>query len=333
MSLKVIMQEAKFERVQTGLWSFDRAVGFRGAYGVPIPALIELYGQEHTGKSTFALYLASRLDPKCEVVYCDVEGTMTEDYAHSVAAHSGFDGTLRFIDSVEKVRGKEVHRLHEDMIEETLDRMMEPGVRAGILDSIGMYLPAPEKAKKVGKRSVGQKAKTIAQVSRELAFILRETAVAQDSKLFIYVNHTHPNIGGHGFYTPGGNTKQAAANLRLWIRRVENDIPEGTGNFVAEVAVHKLKIGGAAAWRKGLVYFIPGYGVSPEMTRLHDGIDQGVIQTAGGWYKTKWVDDKTGEVEWKSVGRLRELAEKAEEPDEHRRVWNQVDRALELVEA
>ena len=51
------------QRVLTGLWSLDRALGFRGDNGVPLRSLFELYGHEHSGKSTLAWYIAAKVNP------------------------------------------------------------------------------------------------------------------------------------------------------------------------------------------------------------------------------------------------------------------------------
>ena len=114
---------------------------------------------------------------------------------------------------------------------------------------------------------MGQRAKTIADASRWLAAGLR---VVEDPKLMVYINHTHPNIGGRGFITPGGNTKTYLANTRVWIRVVDSDRPTATGNFLAEAKVQKLKHGGTHAERRGWIYFVPGYGVARGMTAVFD---------------------------------------------------------------
>src|SRR3990167_1979528 len=67
-------------RVVTGLWSFDRALGFRGDNGIPLRSLIELYGHEHSGKSTLGWYLSSKVNPTGTVWVADIEGTLSREY-------------------------------------------------------------------------------------------------------------------------------------------------------------------------------------------------------------------------------------------------------------
>jgi len=310
MNVKLITQDISFRRIPLGLWGVDRTLlGNKMDKGLPVPSMIELYGAEHTGKSTFAMYIAAKVAGGEEVVYCDFEGTtmMAPDYAVNVMRNAGFIGTLRFVDAAEKVKGKTVHRTHEAMFQETLERMYEPQVRVAIVDSIGMFTPATEKKKKLGERDVGQRPRTIADASREIRWILRETYIAgHEPKVFIFVNHTHPTIGGSGgFWTPGGVTKQAAADIRLFIRRRENDIPDGASNFLAIVQAQKMKIGGKSGARQAYLFFVPNYGISPEMTAIMDGVDWGVVDRKA----TVKVRDENGDME--SIGYMSKLVDSA----------------------
>ncbi len=153
------------------------------------------------------------------------------------------------------------------LLKDAIEAMVRPEVKAGILDSIGAFFTVVEAGKNLGERTMGQRAKTIADASRWLMAGLR---VVEDPKLFIYINHTQPNIGGRGFVTPGGETKTYLANTRVWIRVVDSDRPTATGNFLAEAKVQKLKHGGTHAERKGWIYFIPGHGVARGVTAVFD---------------------------------------------------------------
>ena len=254
-------------RLPLGLYSIDRAFGFRGEIGLPLRSVVELYGPSHSGKTTFALDVATRVDPEGTVWYADLEGTLDKEYAREVARTAGFRGTLRITDYTEKKKGKLIMRSHEAQTQDVIEAMMDPDVKAGILDSIGAFFTVVEAGKNLGERTMGQRAKTIADASRWLAAGLR---VVEDPKLMVYINHTHPNIGGRGFITPGGNTKTYLANTRVWIRVVDSDRPTATGNFLAEAKVQKLKHGGTHAERKGWIYFVPGYGVARGMTAVFD---------------------------------------------------------------
>ena len=325
--VEVIGDVYPVERYQTGLWSLDRALGFRGDYGVPLRSLLELYGFEHSGKSTLGEFLMARIREDGIIWIADVEGTLDKAYVKEVVENAGFKGTVRVADYINTDKRKSRLRSHEEQLQDAIDALLEDDVNACMVDSIGLFNPIVAVSKDLGERSVGQRAKTIADASRKVSAWLR---IAESPKLAIYINHVHPNIGGQGFDTPGGQTKKYAANIRIWLQRIEG-IPKESGNFIAEARVQKLKIGGAHPGRKGLIYFIPGYGVSKEMTDVFDCIGQGIAKREAV-VRLKQFDDKKGDFEWVSMGRIGDLAEKALEPDKNRAVFKHFEDALKGLE-
>lgn len=290
-------------RKELGLWSVDRALGNIGEFGIPLRSLTELYGPEHSGKSTFAWYICAVTSPPDSTIWiADLEGTLDKEYARRVMTNAEFRGTVRVADYTEISRGKERMRTHEEQMQDAIDALLEPEVSAGIIDSVGSFSPIIEFEKKLGERNVGQKAITIGDASRRISAWLRRV---DEPKLFFYINHTHPNIGGRGFSTPGGETKRYMSNTRIWIRRIESDIPKESGNFLAEVRVQKLKFGGAHAGRRGHIFFIPNYGVSREMSAVFDCVEQGLAERGA-----------VIRLEGESFGRIGDLIEKAQDPNE-----------------
>jgi len=323
-SVTVIGDVFPVTRYETGLWSLDRALGFRGDNGVPLRSLFELYGFEHSGKSTLGLFLMATIKPDGWCWLADVEGTMPKEYAQKVMEHAGFEGTLRISDYINTDKRKKKLRSHEEQVQDAVDSLLEDEVNACMVDSIGMFIPIVDSGKNLGERSVGQRAKTIADASRRILAWLR---IADSPKLAIYINHVHPNIGGHGYDTPGGQTKKFASNVRVWLQRVDSDVPKGTGNFLSEARVQKLKFGGTHADRKGLIYFIPGYGVSKEMTDVFDCVKMGLAKREAS-IRLKQYDDKKGDFVWNSMGRLSDLAAKAEEPEKNKALFQHFADAL-----
>ena len=313
------------QRVETGLWSLDRALGFRGDNGVPLRSLFELYGHEHSGKSTLAWYISAKVNPAGTVWIADLEGTIEEKYVIEVMRNAGFGGTIRVANYIENKKGKDALRSHEAQFQDAIDSLLQQEVSAAVVDSIGMFWPLVDSFKELGERSVGQRAKTVADASRRIAAWLR---ITEDPKLCFYINHVSPNIGGRGFDTPGGMTKKYAANVRVWLQRIDNDIPEGSGNFLAEARVQKLKHGGANPGRRGLIFFIPGFGISKEITDVFDCIRLKIAER-GAVIKLLQYNAKTGKDEMVSMGRIGDLVEKAQEPEKHVALFNNFAEALE----
>ena len=326
--VRVVGDVFPVSRFKTGLFSLDKALGFRGDDGMPLRSLLELYGAEHSGKSTLAWYLAAKVKETGTVWIADLEGTLDPDYIRTVMEHAGFRGTARVADYSETKKGNRAMRSHESQLQDAIDALLDEDVNAAVIDSIGMFWPIVDRSKDLGERSVGQRAKTIADASRRLVAWLR---VVEAPKLAVYINHVHPNIGGRGFDTPGGETKKFAANVRVWLRRIESDIPEGTGNFLAEARIQKLKFGGASSDRRGLVFFIPGLGVSKEMTDVFDCIRLGLAQREAT-IKLEQMDTDDKDIKWTSQGRLGTLVERAMEPEKHKATFAPFQEALERHE-
>jgi RecA/RadA recombinase len=314
-------------RIETGLWSLDRALGFRGDNGVPLRSLFELYGFEHSGKSTLAWFIAARISATGTIWVADLEGTIDQNYIREVVTNAGFEGTVRIADYTKRKGRKTVLRTHEEQVQDAIDALLEPEVNASVVDSIGMFWPVVDAGKDLGERSVGQRAKTIADASRRIAAWLR---MEEEPKLCFFINHVHQTIGGRGYDTPGGVTKKYAANVRVWLQRIDSKVG-GEGNFLAEARVQKLKFGGANPDRKGLIYFIPGFGVSKEMTDVFDCVGLGIAKRAASIELLEF-DDKKGEDVWVKMGRIGTLAEKAEEPHKHKALFKRFADALERYE-
>ena len=309
-----------------GLWSLDRAVGMlrHGHLGWPGRSLIELYGDEHTGKSTLAYFIAGWFCGDRKLWVADLEKSLNVEYIEHVTRIAGHTGTIKIADYATGKK-KLKPRSDEIQIEETIDALLDNSVGAGVIDSIGMFNSIVQADKHVGERSVGQEAKTINDATKRLANRLLN---ATEDKLFFYINHTSPRIGagGGGFTTPGGRKKYYTANLRLWIRRKESDWPKGSGGFVSEVVVQKNKYGGnkgAKAW----VYFIPGYGVSPEMTAVYE-CKMTKMAKFGNTVKLYLRDPKDSKFKWMSQGRISTLGKWALEPNKHRAVFQRFQDAL-----
>mgnify|MGYP001573477122 FL=1 len=320
---RIIGRVPEIVRVPSRLYSWDRAVGFRGVLGTPGRGIIELYGDEHTGKSTLALYLNGVRSGSRELVICDLEASLDRNYIETVTSIAGHTGPVRIIDYTEPEKKREVARPHEEMLQEAIDSLLRDDVATVIVDSYGAFTSTVARGKPLGERSVGQEAKTLNDAAKRVNTWLR---VVEDPKWYFVINHTNPNIGGAGFTTPGGKKTKYLSVVRAWIRRVENDWPKGTGNFVSEIVVQKLKYG--AKGRRAWVYFIPGFGVSPEMTAVTDCIKLKIAK-ADATVKLQLMDGDDKEWKWMSQGRIGTLAEKAMNPKKHKATFQPFFEALE----
>lgn len=256
------------ERYETGLWSFDRAVGNKGEYGLPLRTITELYGYEHSGKSTFAYYLLGAIRPEGKVGIVDFETSIDPEYLPVVMSKAGYTGEVKIIDYAIRKKDKKIERPHEDQAQEAAELLLEEETNGICIDSLGMWASQQEKEGDIGEAFWGKRAKAIAQFSRKCLSYLQ---LADQGQLVIAINHSLPTMGGRGHYTPGGVTKSFAAGVRLMMWRKDSDF--ALGAFHATIKVEKLRFGGAHKKRMANVFIIPGYGISREMTAVLDCVD------------------------------------------------------------
>jgi len=291
------------ERIPTGLWSFDRAVGNKGVLGLPLRTLTELYGYEAAGKSTLGLYLLGCVRKEGEIGIMDLETSIDPEYVPMAAGQSGFTGNIKTIDYAIMKKKKKVQRYHEAMAQEAAEMLLKSGSNGFMLDSLGMWMSQEEMDGEIGDANWGKRAKGIAQWSRRCLAYLR---IAEDPKVVIAINHALPTMGGKGHYTPGGVTKGFAAGVRLFMFR-KDSASFDDGAFQAEVVVEKLRYGGAHKERRGIVFIIPGLGVSPEMTAMLDCVRLGLAER-----------DNTVKVNGESIGKINTLLKWATKGETHK---------------
>ncbi len=282
-------------RINTGLWSFDKAVS-NIETGMPLRTIIELYGNEHTGKSSLAFFLAARVKKTGRVGIMDTEGALDPNYLETTFGRAGFEGTMKVVDYAKLKKKEKVQRPHEEMAQELADYLLDDDFNAIIIDSLGMWRPVAEAEGDLGDAIMGRRAKAIAQFARRCASHL---IIIDDPKVVFLVNHRLAGLSTRGHYTPGGKTKSYASNVRLFMYRYDNDFKDGC--FQAEIKVEKLRWGGTHKEKKGQVFIIPGVGVAPGMTAMLDCCRLG-LATRGAVVKYKAT--KSGETVWNSAGRI-----------------------------
>src|SRR3990172_5980344 len=181
-------------RAPIGLYTFDRAVGFRGETGLPSRGIIELYGDEHTGKSTLAYYAMGNRAGDRSIVVCDLEASLSKEYIENATHVAGHRGEIKLVNALsdKKKGGDYVLRTHESMLEETIDSLLKPEVAGVLVDSYGAFAAMVSKDKKhLGERTVGQEAKTLNAAAVRVVSWLR---LVTDPKWYFVINHTSPNI-------------------------------------------------------------------------------------------------------------------------------------------
>lgn len=252
MPVKIVGTHSKPARVMSGLYTLDRAfVNKDGDLGVPVGIAYEMFGLNHTGKSTFAYSLASILGRETEgdIALCDFEG-FDDVFLTQVAETNGFNGKIYIVSEEDD----------EDQLNGLIEKLQKT-CNIGILDSIGAIAPMGEAKGDIGEANMGRRAFLMAQFSRKGLKLFR----FQKSKTILMINHWYPKLGGYGYDTPGGEAKKYLASVRIKLERKET-FPEMSYVLLGKVVKNR--------WgyqdRTFNAFILAGFGLHAGMTALWD---------------------------------------------------------------
>ena len=252
--------------IPTGSINLDHALGVGG---YPKGRVIEIYGPESSGKTTFALHaIASAQKAGGYAAFIDAEHALDPTYA--------------------KALGVDIDNLilsQPDSGEQALE-IAESLIRSGsidvlVVDSVAALVPEAELNGDMGDNHVGLHARLMSQAMRKLAGIIDKT-----NCVAIFINQIREKVGvmfGNPETTTGGRALKFYSSVRLEIRRGEA-IKDGTniiGN-VTNIKVVKNKV--APPFKSCSVDIIYGKGISHTGEIVDMATELEILEKSGAWY-------------------------------------------------
>jgi len=282
MTINILGNAPKIRRLETGLWSFDRAFqGVKGEIGFPLGKGMELFGVTHCGKSTITYGLSGIIAASQEknIALADLEG-FDPDFLVTVLESVNFSGDVQYIQ-----KGTD-----EAILDELVVFLRNPEYCVGILDSIGAISPIPEQEGAIGEANMGARAKRMAQFVRKARVVLNtREELTQDAPSIFMINHAYPRIGGVGKDTPGGEVKKYLASMRVEVKRRYykgyEEYPDGS--YVIEGKVVKNRWG--IKDKVFYLFVLSGKGIHRGLTAMYDGFMIGAV----GRKKVITIGDKS----------------------------------------
>ena len=241
-----------------------------GIGGYPKGRIIEIYGPESSGKTTFALHAIAECQARGgRAAFVDAEHAIDPVYAKNLGVNTD-----------------ELILSQPDNGEQALEIVQmlaqSNAIDIIVVDSVAALVPQAEIEGEMGDAQVGLQARLMSKAMRKLAGILNKSECT-----IIFINQLREKVGvvyGNPETTTGGRALKFYASIRIEIRRGEaikvgSDI---VGNAV-NVKVVKNKV--APPFKTCKVDVIFGQGISKYGEAVDLGVQSGYVKKAGSWYE------------------------------------------------
>ena len=252
--------------IPSGSLSLDINLGIGG---YPKGRIIEIYGPESSGKTTFALHaIAEAQKAGGRAAFIDAEHALDPQYAAKIGVN--IDDLLLS---------------QPDNGEQALE-ICEALVRSGaisiiVIDSVAALVPQAEIEGEMGDSHVGLQARLTSQALRKLSGVISKT-----NTIAIFINQLREKVGvmfGNPETTPGGRALKFYSSVRLEIRRSEQ-IKNGTDVIGNKTNVKVVKNKMAPPFKNCVVDIMYGEGVSKEGELVDLASEAKIIEKSGAWY-------------------------------------------------
>ena len=283
------------EVISTGSITLDAALGIGG---VPRGRVVEIYGPESSGKTTFALHVTAQAQKGGGVAaFIDAEHALDVTYAEKLGVQVG-DLLISQPDTGEQAL-------------EIVDMLVRSNaVDLIVIDSVAALVPKNEIEGEMGEASVGVQARLMSQALRKLT-----GSINRSKTTVIFINQLRMKIGAlmpgqSPETTTGGNALKFYASMRLDIRRI-GAIKKGDEVVGNETKVKVVKNKLAPPFKQVVFEIMYGEGISREGELIDLGVEHKFVEKSGAWFAYK--GEKIGQGKDNSKTYLREHPEVAAE--------------------
>ncbi|CCY45105.1 protein RecA [Clostridium sp. CAG:1193] len=250
----------------TGSLALDIALGVGG---YPKGRIIEIYGPESSGKTTFALHAIAEVQKTGgRAAFIDAEHALDPVYAKNLGVN--IDELLLS----QPDTGEQALEICEALVR-------SEAINIVVIDSVAALVPQAEIEGEMGDSHVGLQARLMSQALRKLSGTINKT-----NTIVIFINQLREKVGvmfGNPETTPGGRALKFYSTIRLDVRRAEQ-IKQGDSVVGNRTVIKVVKNKVAPPFKTANVDIMYGEGVSKEGELIDLASDISVIDKSGAWY-------------------------------------------------
>ena len=258
----------KVEVIPSGSLGLDIALGVGG---YPRGRVIEIFGQESSGKTTLTLHaIAEAQKLGGSAAFIDAEHAFDPSYAKKI----GIDVDNLIISQPD----------NGEQALEIVDGLVRSGaVDIIVVDSVAALTPKTEIDGEMGDSKMGVHARLMSQALRKIT-----GSISKANCVVMFINQLRDKIGvsfGNPETTTGGNALKFYSSVRIDVRRqaapLKNKDGEAYGSLT-KVKVVKNKV--APPFQKTEFEIIYGEGISKVSEIVDWGTDFDILSKSGAWY-------------------------------------------------
>ena len=240
-----------------------------GVGGYPRGRIVEIYGPESSGKTTFALHAIAEVQKAGgRAAFIDAEHALDPVYAKNLGVN------INELLLSQPDTGEQALEICEALVR-------SEAINIVVIDSVAALVPQAEIEGEMGDSHVGLQARLMSQALRKLSGTISKT-----NTIAIFINQLREKVGvmfGNPETTPGGRALKFYSTIRMEVRRSEA-IKQGDNIIGNKTNVKIVKNKVAPPFKTATLEIMYGEGISRESELIDLGVEASILEKSGSWY-------------------------------------------------